>query len=332
MWSGDIENVTNTKIFAAIVYPARIETKKNKVYKIPEGHRLQLTILANSVHTGSLKYDPVPGLINPETLMVIPVPTVRGENRIRLIDMTKYPDFFDDIDMVFPNIKTDSFQDLISPDPETDTSVRSDYQVRIVPDLNGLENIVKQDLLDSVRRYYSSGFAFIVAKTTNSRANYNPIAYVHEVREDGRLFIPIRTYFRKRGSNPFSKYYSRTTDISNKKSPEDDVNEQIYGVLMADDAWMSIMAKRKDLEITREKLEIVRDYEIYIINFPRLTKNTILQKPGFRIIPGDLTRIVNFYSYVELPKLPRNIVFAQPQELFKIKIDNNSRYNFDLYI
>lgn len=325
MWSGDVDNVSNTQIFAGVVYPARVETKHGKARKVPDGKAMQMVIVSNTVQIPALdKYDlDVPGVYHSGTAMIIPVPLVSGENRIKVVDISDYPRFFEDIDMVFPLVKTDSFQDLIRED--LDDVNTSSYDVRIVRRVDG----IAPDLADMIKRYYSSGFAFVVARTTsgNRPIRYKPFAYVHELRSDGRLFIPTRTYFRKRGTNPYSRYHS--TEPSN---PVQDVNDHIYGTLMADDAWMSMVSRRKDLAATRERLSITRDHEIYVINFPRLRKNTTLQQPGFQITSGDLNRLVNFYSYVETSKLPIGYVLSRPRDLFKIRIDNNCRHNFDLYL
>lgn len=362
IFSGEIEHVSNTKIFTSVVYPSRMVIKKvngvQKGFKIPEGKPLQIIIYSNSVQSSDftkLVDTNVPGIKTPMSAMILPVPLIKGSNRIKILDMSKYGNFFEDIDMVFPSTSTNGFRGLINQsygldeDGMLNIEYVGNYKASIVPNFKSFDKLkydefnLTADVKKLLQNYYKDGFAFIVCILNNKNSKpsqFHPFAYVHELRTDGRIFIPTRHYHKKIGSNPFAKYYNPTDaayapvekSTREDKDETDEVNDYIYGTLMVDDKWMKLTAKRKDLQSYREKEELDWDHEIYVVNFPRLTKNALLKKPGVRIINGDLNRLVNFYTYIEASKLPKEIVLTKPAYLFKIKIDGNYKYNHDLYI
>ena len=355
IFNGNIENVNHTKIFTSIVYPSKLVTKKVngsvKGYKIPVGKPLQLVIYSNNVQVQVLeKYvdSDVPGLKFSPTAMILPFPLIKGNNRVKILDMSKYNNFFDDIDMVFPTIKGEGFRGMLNNyDDDEMLEVRNYgiYKASIVPNFNSFDRLpynefnLKPDVKELLKKYYSQGYGFVICILNNKNiksSQFHPFAYVHEIRNDGRLFIPTRHYHKKITSNPYSKYHNPNENINIEKEDEDeDINEvsnYLYGTLMVDDKWMQLNARRKDLQSYREKEEIDWDHEIYVVNFPRLTKNPLLLKPGVRIINGDLNKLVNFYTYVEASRLPKEIVLTKPTYLYKIKIDGNYKYNHDFFL
>lgn len=353
IFDGNIESVSNTKIFTSVVYPSKLVVKKvngrERGYKIPNGKPLQLVIYSNNAQVQVLeKYidSDVPGLKFSPTAMILPFPLINGKNRVKILDMSKYSNFFEDVDMVFPTLKSQGFRGMITnsySDDMLEIQYVGSYKASIVPNFDSFNKLqygefnLKPDVKELLRKYYSKNYGFMVCilndKNTKS-SQYHPFAYVHEIRSDGRIFIPTRHYHKKVTSNPYSKYYN-PTDYSFEKNDDDDANEvsnYIYGTLMVDDKWMQLNSRRKDLQSYREKEEIDWDHEIYVVNFPRLTKNPLLLKPGVRIINGDLNKLVNFYTYVEASRLPKEIVLTKPTSLYKIKIDGNYKYNHDFFL
>jgi hypothetical protein len=357
IFDGNIDNVSGTKIFTSIVYPAKLISKNvngmTKGYKMPVGNPLQMVIYSNNVQIAYMdKYTDVdvPGIRIPSTAMILPFPLIKGENRVKILDMSKYENFFDDIDMVFPTLKNSGFRGMLSTnDGELPVQHIGNYKASIVPNLNSFDKLqynefnLKPDVKELLRKYYSNGYGFMVCilnKKSSRESQFHPFAYVHEIRSDGRIFIPTRHYHKKTVSNPYSRYHNPVDEINtnhddNDNNDNDEVSEvsnYIYGTLMIDDKWMKLTSKKHDLQSYREKTEIDWDHEIYVVNFPRLLKNSLLQKPGVRITNGDLNKLVNFYTYVEASKLPREIVLTKPVSLFKIKIDGNYKYNHDFYL
>ena len=344
MFDGNIDNISNTKIFTSIVYPSKLEVKKingiEKGFKIPVGKPLQLV-----VYTTDIKISPnfidmdVPGIkVNSNTL-ILPFPLINGENRVKILNMSDYTNFFDDVDMIFPSTITTGFQGFITDlkDDMVETNYVGGYKTLIVPNYEKLCLLkhkhfeLSANIKELIGKYYPKKYGFILCAFDKS-IQMKPIAYVHEIREDNRLFIPARYYHKKNNPNAFSKYKDDIDEKTNKRDETDLVSDYIYGTLMIDDQWMHLTSKKRDLQSYREKSEIVWNHEIYIVNFSRLLKNPLLKKPGIRIINGDLDRLVNFYTYVESSKMPKEIVLTKPTSLYKIKIDNNYKYNYDFYL
>lgn len=359
IFAGNIDNVCNTKIFVSLVHPSKLVIKKvngiDKGLKTPVGKPLQLVIYSNNVQASTLNFDTdVPGIKLPENAMILPFPLIKGENRVKILDMSNYENIFDDLDMIFPTIKNKGFRGMLGNYSIADDMIPvqyiGNYKASIVPNFDNFDKLKYQEfhlspaIKELLKKYYAKGYGFMVCMLNNNRDNslsqFHPFAYVHEIRSDGRLFIPTRHYHKKVTSNPFSKYHNvADSGILNrleKSNPfeesENEVSDYLYGTLMVDDKWMRLTAKRKDLQSYREKNEIDWDHEIYVVNFPRLLKNPLLSKPGARIINGDLNKLINFYTYIEAAKLPKEIVLNKPNSLFKIKIDSHYKYNHDFYL
>lgn len=358
IFDGNIDNVSNTKIFISVVYPAKLIVKKihgiEKGFKTPIGKPLQLVIYSNNIQMPSINYDTeVPGIKIPQTAMILPFPLIKGENRVKILDMSKYSNFFEDIDMIFPVLKNQGFTnmtygELNDSEEMLEIQYVGNYKASIVPNFDSFNKLnydefnLKPDVKELLRKFYSKGYGFMVCIINNKNSKpsqFHPFAYVHEIRSDRRIFIPTRHYHKKMTTNPYSNYHNPTDSGLSEKMKEnqddEEVNEisnYIYGTLMIDDKWMQLNSRKRDLQSYREKEEIDWDHEIYIVNFPRIVHNPLLLKPGVRIINGDLNKLVNFYTYVEASKLPIEIVLNKPSNLYKIKIDGTYKYNHDFYL
>lgn len=349
MFTGEINNVINTKIFISEVYQSKIEVKKKdntyKAYKIPVGKPLQMVIYSNTVQTQPITYDiDVPGVKIPKSVMVLPFPLIKGKNRVKILDLNNYNDFFDDLDIIFPTKKTKGFRGLLKSHyltEEDDTILVQNvgiYKASIVPSLKELNKLnfnefgLNANIKEILKRYYDKEFGFIICVINNTDPKliqYQPFAYVHEIRSDGRLFVPTRRFIKQKQPNP---YFKNEIPITVHDSGEEELNNFLYQTLMVDDKWMQINAKRKDLKVTKEKENVDWDHEIYVVNYSRVMLNPLLKKQGVKIINGDLNKLVNFYTYMDVNRLPKEIVLKRPNNLYKIKIDGNYKYNSDIYI
>lgn len=363
MIGGIIESIEHTKIFSSVVYPAKIEIRGNKKVKIPEGNPLQLIIY--STHINFYKKNDeldVPGSKVHPNLLILPFPLVSGSNRIKILNMKQYENFFDDVEMIFPTPTDDTFKGSLYKNLDLDETVTysQNYRTFVLQNFQILFNRpeIPIDLKDFAGRYYKQNYGFIMVIIYD---NYPlaPFAYVHELR-DQKLYIPLKSFYRTLGFNPYSAtksteivnpYYDCTKDFynevkeNNKNNCDETIDNDIhlmkeiestnsflYKTLMIDDEWLKINAKKKDLKSFKDQSNIIWDHEIYIVNFPRILKNALLKKNGIKIINGDLNRLVNFYTYIENPKLPLEIALIKPKHLFKIKIDGNHKYNYDLFL
>lgn len=331
IFSGDVEEVNNTKIFISVVYPAKLEIKKDKRYKVPVGKPLQLVIYSNAVQN------------NDNIAMILPFPLISGKNRVKILDMSKYSNFFDDIELMFPSINTNntrSSNNYFDSDELLEVHYVGNYKASIVPSFSSFDKLqynefnLKPDVKELLKKYYYNRFGFMVCIINNNtkKSQFHPFAYVHEIRDDNRIFIPTRHYHKKYVKNYYSKYHTSVSDPLETSESDTDVNDYLYSTLMIDDRWMKLSSKKQDLQTYRDKEETDWDHEIYIVNISRVLKNPLFMKPGVRILSADIKKLVNFYTYIESPKLPKEIVLAKPMALHKIKIDKSYKNNHDLYI
>lgn len=141
--------------------------------------------------------------------MVLPVPFVKGNKEIiEVVAMDgKYHNIFDKLRLLFPNLSWrgqsfggERFADSrnAAPPPIEVLKVGS-YDVSVVESLDDfgrLQNDVfalDPNFSSLLKREYSKGFGFVVCRLQNG-AKYHPIAYVHPLREDGKLFVPTKHY------------------------------------------------------------------------------------------------------------------------------------------
>lgn len=323
MISGIVEHISNTKIFTGIVYPAKIISKNNKIYKIPEGKPLQLTIYSSQILFREIeKYSDldIPGIRIFPNLLILPFPLISGENRIKILNFKQYSNFFEDLDLIFPTKNREGlintfYQEI---DPELNKFVEN-YTTSIVPNFNLIYKNpnIRNDIKEYLKTYYGEKYGFILVNIFESGTLF-PICYVSEIKDE-RLFVPIKSFLINK-------------PMINKPALNlTEVNDFIYGTLTIEDEWLLLNEKKeKNKSIPEPKL--FRDHEIYIVNFSRILKNPVLQKPGLKIINGDLNRTLNFYTYIENKKLPKEIALIKPKMIFKILIDQNWKYNYDFFL
>lgn len=356
IFDGPIRSVANTKILIAPVYPAKLVTKQvngsKRVYKQPSGRPLQLVIYSNNVtkQESALASDLGEEGVSRPTAMILPFPLIKGTNRVKILDMSRYPNFFDDLDLLFPQELegsrsfTNSYSD--SDNEPLPVQYVGGYKASIVPNFKNFDRLqyhefnLSPDVKELLATYYSSGFGFMVCILTRSSTQYHPFAYVHEIREDRKLFVPTRHYHRKTSANPFAKYHDPTEGRPPVEDAEDmdggEIADYFYRTLALEDRWIELTAKKQNLESTRtsprKQSEVDWDHEIYVLNCPRITRSALLNKPGIRIIPASNERLGNMYVYVNSQFMPNDIALGEIRALHKIKIDPVFRNNCDLFL
>jgi hypothetical protein len=178
MISGDVEDVSNTKIFCAFL-------SNNK----------QITVYSNQIKTID---KPSP------SAMILPVP-----NKVsKVIDMTKYPNFFEKLNKACtPVTKGRGGNFSFNNSAPLPVQRCGSYRYTIVPNIEQFKNVqnnvfdVDLSCLDYMKKYYSKKFEFIVC-ILDKDAEYSPFAYVHDV-DQKRLFVPTRHYHTHPGGTNF---------------------------------------------------------------------------------------------------------------------------------
>lgn len=230
IFSGSVESVASTKILVSKVFQTEIveqkEKGKKRKFKKPVGKPLQLVVYCNKVVLDPAAHDSISGTPG-GTAMILPFPLIKGKNRIAALNMSLYENFFDDVDLLFPiPQKSREFSNSYSlTDGVIDVMKVGSYNVSIVPNYDHFVNLqfdkfnLHPDVTKLLGRYYGKNYGFMVC-VLRPQAVYHPFAYVHEIRNNGELFIPTRHYHGNTsagsrygttmGHSVFGKFHDRT--------------------------------------------------------------------------------------------------------------------------
>lgn len=134
---------------------------------------------------------------NGGTAMILPVP---GNGNIRMVDFSSYSNVFDDL-----NIDNNMFDGIATLGPHgKEKQVLpiqrvGDYDVSIAKNLEELQQLdwsffkLDATLVETLRLYYGKTFGFCIARINhNTGQKPHPLAYIHEIEDNGRLFVPTR--------------------------------------------------------------------------------------------------------------------------------------------
>lgn len=130
-----------------------------------------------------------------DVAMILPIP--RGYERFDVIDTTDCADMFKEIDECFPEQMSFSLFSTNQAQSASFLAVKTcgSYKYSLVPSLADFSrvdpNVFKLDaeVGHLLGTKYPRGFAFLVCKIEESK-KFHPIAYVHPMPEDGKLFVP----------------------------------------------------------------------------------------------------------------------------------------------
>ena len=132
------------------------------------------------------------------TAMVLPIPvaSLSNDEKIEFIDLSTYPDFFDDIENLFPQWMSASIEggdsrgsDLI------EVHEVGIYDASFVPTLNDFKRLdsrfrLNSDFFEQVPEY--SNYGFIVFKLKPGESQVHPMAFWFPKSEDRNLFFPTK--------------------------------------------------------------------------------------------------------------------------------------------
>lgn len=342
MFCGEISSVKNTRIVVAPIFPCQIVDAVDKLgrarkFKQPIGKPLQLTIYSNQI---GLARNPVDQNGRPNTAMILPFPIIPDtKNRFKIFSMKEYGNIFDDFEMLFPDLprKRTTTEDIQLP-----TLNIGSYAVTIAKDIESLQNInpekfsVSKDMIAQANQYYPKHFGFIIC-LLKTNAQYHPLGYVHEIRKDGKLFVPTRHHHvhdtnSKYSMNQFSHYREWESgqdgeiDLGDqpdaRRNSNVDLDNHFYDTIMHEDKWMRYQVRRAEPE-TRVTQNLTWDHQVYVVNHPAVHKNA--QDP----LPD---RIANVYSYLSMNLMPKEITFGGVKTVKRLLFPPTSPGNMDLYI
>jgi hypothetical protein len=207
------------------------------------------------------------------------------------------------------------------------------YKASIVPNFKSFglvdtsEFNLAPDTKEILEKYYKSNYGFIVCQLMASRNGdnhkYHPFGYLHEIREDGRLFIPTRHYHKMNEFNPYTKYHLGVDDDNQ------DVSDHFMSTLSMEDKWLRLNIKKREFSTPKKKPIADWDHEVYVINCSRVRRNPLFSnKIGATVLQADSdTR-----GYLKLNKLPENFVFGNISNVTKLIIDSSYKYNCDFIV
>ena len=199
IFSGDVENVKNTKIFVA---PCSRRTT-------------QLTVYSNQV---SLKN---------EGFMVLPFPG----KFVKFVDLTERKELFKDLEEYFPKSRTKS----LSYSYESKLEQVGSYQAVAMSDFKELSMTSKKlnidldsEVLSFLEKHYSSGFGFVVFRLMKEM-EYHPFGYVHTT-DTGKMFVPTMHYHGLNDSKEIKADWHHKIYLLNRELDIDMVKIQNFKV------------------------------------------------------------------------------------------------------
>jgi hypothetical protein len=346
MFCGEVDSVKNTKILVAKVYPCKIVQTDDKLgrprsFKQPTGNPLQFVIYSNQI---SLSRNPIDEKGHPNTAMILPFPILPSvKNRFKIFPFERYATVFDDVEMLFPEI---SAKQPTSPELALPVMNIGSYSVSIAKDIETLSKInpdtfnVSRDMISMLKQYYPKNFGFVIC-LLKTNAQYHPLGYVHELRQDGKLFIPTRHCHvqdknSKYSMNQFSNYHQwhegqdGEIDLGSAKSKFGDVHntaieleDHFHDTLLQEDKWMRYQIRKRDTDVRTKQATLDWDHQIYIVNHVPKIK---------RIEMPIQDRMVNVYSFLSMNLMPTEITFGGVRSLVRITYTPKDLGNNDLYV
>jgi hypothetical protein len=342
MFCGEISSVKNTRIAVGKVFPCKVIEAEDKLgrarrFKQPVGAPLQLTVYSNQI---GLVRNPVDQNGRPNTAMILPFPIVpETKNRFKIFTMREYSNIFDDFEMLFPDLpeKRTTTEDIHLP-----TLNIGSYAVSVAKDINELQKInpekfsVTKDVINLAKQYYPKNFAFIVC-LLKTNAQYHPLGYVHEIRKDGKLFVPTRHNHvqdtnSKYSMNQFSHYREWDSgqdgeiDLGNnadaRRNSAVELDNHFYDTIMQEDKWMRYQVKRAE-QTPLTHVQLTWDHQVYVVNQPIQSKTA--QDP----LPD---RIANVYSFLSMNLMPKEITFGGIKSVKRLIFPPTTPGNMDLYV
>ena len=132
------------------------------------------------------------------TAMVLPVPvaSLSDDEKVEFIDLSTYPDFFDDIENMFPQWMSASIESYDSRGSDLiEVQEIGVYEASFVPTPNDFKRLdprfsLNSDFFEQVPEY--SNYGFVVFKLKPGESQVHPMAFWFHKENDSKLFFPTK--------------------------------------------------------------------------------------------------------------------------------------------
>lgn len=341
IFDGPVSHVSSTKIFATVVMQSKVVTirdtygKARRVRRPAENTKpLQVTVYSNSVQIGSN---------HQQAAMILPFPLLKGQkNRVKILDLSRCPHFFKRIDKLFKKKKGLMLQNALESygfDDETGqlaVHTVGSYKASVVPNFASFDRLqynqfnLSPEVKNLLHQHYAKDYGFMVC-ILRDNASYHPFGYVHELRSDGKLFIPTRHFHSFDGSaNPFQYTEAQTRVPTEDYDPELDVLEQhMARTITEDDPYLQHSLRHGSV---REIARVDWDHSIYVFNHGRIVRDEHYQKKQMDIAAADPGRLYNIDKYFNPTEFPSSIIFPKIVSAHRLNIYPGYQNNHDLLI
>lgn len=339
IFDGPVANVSTTKIFVTTVMQSKLVTirdtygKARRVRRPAENTKpLQLTVYSNSVQIGSN---------HQQAAMILPFPLLKKNNRVKILDLSKCSNMFKKIDGLFKKKKTKGLimQSLDHDYDENGTLIVrtiGSYKASIVPNFAAFDKLqynqycLSLEVKQLLKQHYATDYGFIVCILRHN-AEYHPFGYVHELRSDGKLFVPTRHFHSYDGSaNPF-QYTEAQTHIPDEHYDRelDVIEKHMAQTITEDDPYIQHTMRHGNV---REIARVDWDHSIYILNHNRIVRDIHYQKKCMEITSADPGRLYNINKYFNPVDFPSCIIFPRITSANRLNIYPGYLNNHDLLI
>jgi len=341
IFSGPISHVSGTNIMISSVMQSKIVTIRDKYGKARRVRRpaentkpLQLTVYSNTIEINQ-------AASSEQTAMILPFPLIKGKNRVQLMDLTNCKSLFKRLGKLFKSKKNamtlDDATDYFANGSIAIQEVGS-YNTSIVPNFDSFDKLqynhfgLAPEIKDILKQYYSKSYGFIVC-ILRKNAEYHPFGYTHEIRTDGKLFVPSRHHYgRSNDSQLITK--DRQTRMPGEHFDEGvDYVENFMAETMADnDPYLRHSIKRTALNNFREAPDVGWDHSIYVMNYSRVLTDERYKKPYMEVKPADPGRLYKLENYFDVTEFPGSIIFPNIKSVQRLNIYSGYKGNHDLLI
>jgi len=171
------------------IFNTETEVSATRIFVAPlAGNRRQLTIYSNQAHAANTS--------DPNNAMILPIPSARRGDDVKLHDFSSLPGLFDTLESCFP-IELSLSTNFSWDNSTLDVVSVGDYQCSVVPSVeefdrlqSGTFNVTRQ-IRELLQHHYRQDYCFLVCRFREG-GSFHPIAYSHAMPTGGHVFIPTR--------------------------------------------------------------------------------------------------------------------------------------------
>lgn len=332
IFSGPVSHVSKTQILTSLVKPSvvvktQVNGKTRYIRRPKQGSRpMQMVVYSNIVKFNK-------AATGEPTVMILPFPLIDGTNRVAVLDISKYHDIFSDMNKMFTKIKAANFDEWME-QSKRKSRVKNvgSYRVVVANNFAKLSSTFKKfnisaNVMAVLKQYYSKKFGFMVCQLKEG-AKFHPIAYVHEVRNDGQLFIPTRHVQGHVEGNPFKQ---NVEDYSLQETDQASVNAFMAETIGMEDPYIRHNIKKTTLSAYRDVPSIEWDHTIYIINANRVERDPLFKKTGIKVTAADNGQLYVADRTIKTRLIPK-VALPKIDTIHKIEIFSAYKYNHDISI